>query len=170
MVLTKILSDFGQTTGIYEFMNSPWGWPIIESIHFLGLSLLIGTIGVFDLRMLGIGRGVAYADLHKLVSIGIIGYGLNVITGTMFLVSAPDQYVFNPAFQLKLLFMLIAGINVIWFYRATLAEVRATAANLAVPQHAKAIGIISLLCWTLIIVCGRLITYFRPPYHWCFWC
>ena len=170
MVLTKILSDFGQTTGIYEFMNSPWGWPTIESIHFLGLSLLIGTVGVFDLRMLGIGRGVAYADLHKLVYIGIIGYGLNIITGTMFLVSAPDQYVFNPAFQLKLLFMLIAGINVIWFYRATLAEVRATAANLAVPQHAKAIGIISLLCWTLIIVCGRLITYFRPPYHWCFWC
>ncbi len=170
MVLTKILSDFGQTTGIYEFMNSPWGWPTIESIHFLGLSLLIGTVGVFDLRMLGIGRGVAYADLHKLVSIGIICYGLNVITGTMFLVSAPDQYVFNPAFQLKLLFMLIAGINVIWFYRATLAEVRATAANLAVSQRAKAIGIISLLCWTLIIVCGRLITYFRPPYHWCFWC
>jgi uncharacterized membrane protein len=170
MVLTKILSDFGQTTGIYEFMNSPWGWPTIESIHFLGLSLLIGTVGVFDLRMLGIGRGVAYADLHKLVYIGIIGYGLNIITGTMFLVSAPDQYVFNPAFQLKLLFMLIAGINVIWFYRATLAEVRATAANLAVSQRAKAIGIISLLCWTLIIVCGRLITYFRPPYHWCFWC
>ena len=170
MVLTKILSDFGQTTGIYEFMNSPWGWPSIESIHFLGLSLLIGTIGVFDLRMLGIGRGVAYADLHKLVYIGIIGYGLNIITGTMFLVSAPDQYVFNPAFQLKLLFMLIAGINVIWFYRATLAEVRATAADLAVSQRAKAIGIISLLCWTLIIVCGRLITYFRPPYHWCFWC
>jgi uncharacterized membrane protein len=170
MVLTKILSDFGQTTGIYEFMNSPWGWPTIESIHFLGLSLLIGTVGVFDLRMLGIGRGVAYADLHKLVYIGIIGYGLNIITGTMFLVSAPDQYVFNPAFQLKLLFMLIAGINVIWFYRATLAEVRATAADLAVSQRAKAIGIISLLCWTLIIVCGRLITYFRPPYHWCFWC
>ena len=120
--------------------------------------------------MLGIGRGVAYADLHKLVSIGIIGYGLNVITGTMFLVSAPDQYVFNPAFQLKLLFMLIAGLNVIWFYRATLAEVRATTANLAVSHRAKAIGIISLLCWTLIIVCGRLITYFRPPYHWCFWC
>ena len=170
MVLTKILSDFGQTTGIYEFMNSPWGWPTIESIHFLGLSLLIGTVGVFDLRMLGIGRGVAYADLHKLVYIGIIGYGLNIITGTMFLVSAPDQYVFNPAFQLKLLFMLIAGINVIWFYRATLAEVRTTAADLAVSQRAKAIGIISLLCWTLIIVCGRLITYFRPPYHWCFWC
>ena len=88
----------------------------------------------------------------------------------MFLVSAPDQYVFNPAFQLKLLFMLIAGINVIWFYKATLVEVRATPADIAVSQRAKAIGIISLLCWTLIIVCGRLITYFRPPYHWCFWC
>ena len=106
--MIEILSGFGQTTGIYEFMNSPWGWPTSESIHFLGLSLLIGTVGVFDLRMLGIARGVAYADLHKLVPIGIAGYLLNVITGTMFLVSAPDQYLFNPAFQIKLLFMLIA--------------------------------------------------------------
>ncbi len=151
-------------------MNSPWGWPTSESIHFLGLSLLIGTVGVFDLRMLGIAPGVAYADLHKLVPIGIAGYLLNAITGIMFLVSAPDQYLFNPAFQIKLLFMLIAGINLIWFYGATLAEVRRTAAHLSVSYRAKIIGAISLLSWTIIIVCGRLITYFRPPYHWCFWC
>ena len=168
--MIEILSGFGQTTGIYEFMNSPWCWPTSESIHFLGLSLLIGTVGVFDLRMLGIARGVAYADLHILVPIGLSGYLLNVITGTMFLVSAPDQYLFNPAFQIKLLFMLIAGINLIWFYASTLAEVRRTAADLSVSYRAKVIGAISLLSWTIIIVCGRLITYFRPPYHWCFWC
>ena len=131
-------------------MNSPWGWPTLESIHFLGLSLLIGTVGVFDLRMLGIARGVAYADLHKLVPIGIAGYLLNVITGTMFLVSAPDQYLFNPAIQIKLLFMLIAGINLIWIYASTLAEVRRTAADLSVSYRAKVIGAISLLSWKTV--------------------
>ena len=168
--MVEILSNFAQLSGIYGIMNSPWGWPTAESIHFLGLSLLIGTVGVFDLRMIGIGNGIAYADLHRLVPIGVTGFFLNVITGTMFLVTAPDQYLFNPAFQTKLLFILIAGINMLWFYTSCLAQVRNTGATLSVSRRAKIIGIISLLSWSIIIVCGRLITYFRPPYHWCFWC
>lgn len=168
--MIEILTDFALATGIYGFMNSAWGWPVAESIHFLGLCLLIGTVGVFDLRMMGLGSGVAYADLHKLVPIGVAGYLLNVATGTMFLVSAPDQYIFNPAFQTKLLFMLVAGLNMLWFYGSTLAQVKTTAATAAVSNRAKLIGAISLLSWSLIIVCGRLITFFRPPYHWCFWC
>ena len=35
------------------FMHSLWGWPICESLHFLGLCLLIGAIGLFDLRLMG---------------------------------------------------------------------------------------------------------------------
>ena len=97
-------------------MNSPWGWPTAESIHLLGLCLLIGCVGVFDLRMLGIGRGISYVQMHKLVKVGVFGYVLNVTTGIMFLTTAPDQYLFNPAFQSKLLFMLVAGLNMLWFY------------------------------------------------------
>ena len=57
--MVDLLSNFSEFTGIYTFMNSPWGWPTAESIHFLGLAMLIGTVGVFDLRVRGIGRGVA---------------------------------------------------------------------------------------------------------------
>ena len=168
--MVTALAEFSQLTGIYQFMNSPWGWPTAESIHFLGLCLLIGTVGVFDLRMLGLGRGIAYRELHKLVPIGVGGYFLNVTTGTMFLTTAPDQYIYNPAFQTKLFFMLVAGLNMLWFYTSTASQVRATAAELALPARARVIAAVSLACWSLIIVCGRLITYFRPPYHWCFWC
>ena len=151
-------------------MNSPWGWPVAESIHFFGLCVLIGTVGIFDLRMIGVGQGIAYQDLHKLVKFGVAGYLLNVTTGTMFLTTAPDQYIYNPAFQTKLLFMLIAGINMLWFYATTSSQVKATTANRSVSNRAKIIAAVSLLSWGVIIVCGRLITYFRPPYHWCFWC
>ncbi|GIS51033.1 MAG: hypothetical protein Ct9H90mP25_4670 [Gammaproteobacteria bacterium] len=58
--MVELLTSFSKNTGIYSFMNSPWGWPTAESIHFLGLCLLIGCVGVFDLRMLGIGRGISY--------------------------------------------------------------------------------------------------------------
>ena len=168
--MLELLSSFSNATGIYGFMNSPWGWPIAESIHFLGLCVLIGTVGVFDLRMLGIGQGVAYQDLHKLVKFGVGGYLLNVTTGTMFLTTAPDQYIYNPAFQTKMLFMLIAGINMLWFYTTTSNQVKATTAGISVSTRAKIFAAGSLISWGVIIICGRLITYFRPPYHWCFWC
>jgi hypothetical protein len=168
--MIDLLSGFSYGSGIYDFMNSPWGWPTAESIHFLGLCMLIGSVGVFDLRMLGVGKGIAYEELHKLVKFGVVGYLLNATTGIMFLTTSPDQYIYNPAFQTKMFFMLLAGLNMLWFYATTSAQVKVTNANASLLSRAKIIAAVSLLCWSVIIICGRLITYFRPPYHWCFWC
>lgn len=164
------LLNFSHATGIFAFMNSPWGWPIAESIHFVGLCLLVGTVGVFDLRMLGVARGIPLAHLHKLVPYGVAGYLANVTTGVMFFTTAPDQYLHNPAVQTKFFFMLIAGMNMLFFYSTTAVEVKATPSGQQLSKRAKIIAAVSLLCWCVIIICGRLITYFRPPYHWCFWC
>ncbi len=165
----ETLYAFGQKSGIYAFMHSAWGWPTAESLHFTGLCLLIGTVGVFDLRMLGVARGIPMHALHKLVPWGVGGYLLNVTTGVMFVVSAPDQYLFNPAFQVKLSLMGVAGLNVLFFYRFVFAPVKAAGAD-AVDPGARTAAAVSLMCWIGVIVCGRLITYYRPPYHWCLWC
>lgn len=162
--------QFSQGTGIYQFMNSVWGWPIVESLHFIGLCMLLGTVGVFDLRMLGLGKGIALVDLHKLVPIGVAGYLLNLVTGIMFFTTAPDQYLFNPAVQTKFSLMILAGINVLLFYTTTVQAARATTAMNSAPVRAKIIATVSLACWCGVIICGRLITYYRPPYHWCIWC
>lgn len=168
--MEEVLLGFSRSTGIFAFMHSPWGWPTAESIHFLGLSLLIGTVGLFDLRLLGLGQGISYQYLHRLVPFGVLGYALNVITGTMFLSSAPDQYLYNPAFQTKMLLMAIAGINMLLFYSVANRQVQTTGADLSVSLSAKTVALVSLCCWCGVIIGGRLITYFRPPYHWCFWC
>jgi uncharacterized membrane protein len=168
--MIETLLEFSQSTGIYGFMNSAWGWPIAESLHFVGLCLIIGTVGVFDLRLMGLAKATPLKALHRLVPLGVAGYLLNVTTGIMFLTTAPDQYLFNPAVQTKLLFMLIAGINMLFFYTTTATATRATPALAQAPLRARVIGTISLTCWLAVIVCGRLITYYRPPYHWCFWC
>src|SRR5262249_9651034 len=94
---------------IARIMHSAWGWPAAESIHFVGLSLLIGTIATFDLRLLGMARQIPVAALHRLIPWGLLGYGLNILTGAMFLMTEPDQYIYNPAFHFKLLFMAFAG-------------------------------------------------------------
>ena len=166
----EALLAFSQKSGIYAFMHSAWGWPIVESLHFIGLSLLVGTVGLFDLRMIGLAKGIPMSALHKLVPWGVAGYALNVVTGFMFLTSAPDQYLYNPAFQTKLALMGIAGVNVLFFYRFLFVPVKAAAAGASAPPVVKVVAAISLSCWIGVIVCGRLITYYRPPYHWCFWC
>ena len=132
--------------------------------------MLIGAVGLFDLRMLGVARGIPMGALHRLIPWGIGGYALNVMTGVLFVSSAPDQYLYNPAFQVKLALMAIAGLNVLFFYRFVFARVRASAAGDEAPVSAKVAAAVSLTCWVGIIVCGRLITYYRPPYHWCWWC
>jgi hypothetical protein len=164
------IEAFAKSSGIYAFMNTPWGWPFIESLHYIALTLLIGTVGLFDLRMLGMARSISLSALHQIVPLGVFAYLANIITGLMFFVCAPDQYLYNPAFQLKLLCMLIAGINVAVFYSTSVRAVKALPIGIATPLHVKVIAAVSLISWLSVIVLGRLITYFRPPYHWCFWC
>jgi len=168
--VTEALYEIGRQTGIHVLMNSAWGWPTVESLHFLGLSLLIGAVGLFDLRMLGVARGVPMRAFHRMIPWGVGAYALNVATGFLFVTSAPDQYVYNPAFQVKLALMAVAGLNVLFFYRFVFARVRNAADDAPAPRSAKVAAAISLTCWVGVIVCGRLITYYRPPYHWCWWC
>lgn len=164
------LLNFSQATGIYSLMYTRWGWPIAESVHFFGLCLLIGTVGLFDLRMLGFVRGISLSAMHRLVPFGVGGYFLNVLTGIMFVTTFPDQYVYNPAFQTKLLFMLGAGINMLVFYFWSFRTVKTVEAGQQVNSTAKVMAAISLLCWIGVITAGRLITFYRPPFFWCFWC
>jgi hypothetical protein len=168
--IVTTLTNFAHATGIHAFMNTAWGWPAMESLHFVGLSLLIGTVGLFDLRMLGLFKSLPIAALHRLVPWGVAGYVINVTTGALFFVSDTAQYLYNPAFQLKALCMLIAGINMVVFYTTTAATVKALPAQAQTPMHAKVIAAISLLAWSGVITFGRLITFYRPPEHWCFWC
>jgi len=168
--MEEILLNFSQSTGIYAFMSTRWGWPVIESLHFVGLCLLIGSVGLLDLRMLGYARGISMAALHKLVPYGIAGFLLNVVTGIMFFTTAPDQYLYNPAMQMKLLFIAIAGANMMIFNRYFYRQVVMAGAEEDTTAKIKIVAAVSLFCWLAVITAGRLITFYRPPTYWCFWC
>jgi hypothetical protein len=130
--------------------------------HFLGLSMLVGTIFMFDLRMLGMAKGIPIRALHKLIPWGIAGYALNIVTGFMFVTAAPDQYVYNSAFHLKMLFMTLAGINILIFYSFAFRRVRLVGPGGSAPVLAKLAAGTSLFLWTGIIVFGRMLAFHRP--------
>jgi hypothetical protein len=147
---------------VATLMQSAWAWPIVESLHFIGLCLLIGAIGSFDLRLLGIARRVPIAAMHRLIPWGIAGFALNVATGLLFVLTEPDQYIYNPSFHLKVLFLGVAGVNASLFYVTSYRQVFGEAPSLDAPRHAKLIALVSLCAWMTVIVCGRLITFYRP--------
>jgi hypothetical protein len=118
---------------------------------------------MFDLRMMGLVRGVSMAGLHRLVPFGIFGFALSVATGLLFVLSSPLEYIYNHAFQLKMALMGIAGVNMFAFYTTTTAKrVQALGADDKPPLAARIIAIVSLTSWLGVITCGRVITAFRP--------
>jgi len=158
-------------TGIFDFAYSAWGWPIAEIVHFVGLCLLIGTVGVVDLRILGFMRGISLPALHKLVPFGVVGFIMNVLSGTVFVASSPDQYLYNPAFQIKMVVIWLAGLNMALFYLTTARKLRKLLPLQPAPKAARIFAGTSLTSWLLVIAAGRVITAFRPPaWFWCGWC
>ena len=141
-----------------------WLWPAMETLHYFGLSLLLGTVGLFDLRVLGLAKAIPPAALHRLVPLGVGAWLLNLATGIVFISGFPEQYAYNHAFHFKLAFMAVAGINVAVFYSGPFRQVRAMQAGEDAPRAAKVIAAVSLCAWVAVLVCGRLLTFFRPPF------
>jgi len=157
-LVTTIRGD----SAIADLMRTSWAWPIAESLHFLGLCLLVGAIGTFDLRLLGVARRVPIAAVHRLIPWGLLGFAINIVTGSMFVLTEPDQYIYNSSFHLKLLFMTIGGLNAATFYLTSYRDVFRADASPDAPRRAKVIAAVSLFAWLAVITGGRLITFYRP--------
>jgi hypothetical protein len=148
-----------------EFVNDyDWVWPICEMLHFIGMALLIGTVGWLDIRILGLGKGVPIASLEKLIPVGVIGFALNLGTGLVFVTGnisgGPIAYLGNLAFQIKMVLILIAGLNLAAYYFTGIARAaESVGANSDAAPAAKAVAIVSLVAWFGVIYFGRLIMY-----------
>jgi hypothetical protein len=152
-----------ESTALHQLPGEyAWLWPASETLHFLGLSMLIGMVGQFDLRLLCMAKSIPVAALHRLIPFGVMGYLPNVMTGIIFLAGTPDQYLYNSAFRFKMLFMALAGLNVLVFYSSVFREVGRLSPGEATPLKAKIIGGASLLLWVGVMTCGRLLTFYRP--------
>jgi hypothetical protein len=138
----------------------PWIWPASETLHFIGLCLLVGIIGLVDLRLMGRLKGLSIASLERLVPWGIAGFVLCAMTGALFYIGAPDQYYGNNVFWAKMAFIALAGLNVAVFYFTGMARrVDALAPDADTPIGAKIIGATSLVLWFGVIFWGRMLPF-----------
>jgi hypothetical protein len=155
-----------RSTALSHFVlaHELWVWPVLEMLHYFGLSMLFGTVGVFDLRVLGLLKRIPIGALHRLVPFGLAGYALNLLTGLTFFSAHPDQYAYNSAFHWKLVFMSLAAINVAVFYTTAFKALRQLPPQASAPPLARALTAVSLASWIAVLSCGRLLTFYRPPF------
>ncbi len=137
----------------------PWLFPAFEVLHFAGMALLVGAVGLIDLRVLGFARGLPLTALHRFQPIGVAGLVINIITGISFVASDPLPYLMNGAYRLKMLLMLVAGLNILIFYFVLPREARQLQANASAPVPARLVAAASLLLWLGVIWAGRFIAF-----------
>lgn len=154
------LLDWMQTTWINDLaLDYAWTWPIAETLHFIGMSLLIGSVLIMDLRLIGVQKIIPSLTVHSLLPLAFIGFGINLLTGLLFLFGDPYRYVVNISFQIKMLLMLLAGLNALFYGLKVAPKMAVAPVHAETPAIAKAVGAASLLLWLGVLSYGRLIPY-----------
>ena len=141
---------------------STWVWPAAETVHFLGLSLSLGVLLAINLRLLGFLSQVPFADVHRLLPWGMLGFGANLITGMFFFVGQPAQYTSSNPFYWKIVFLVTAGANFLYltvFGKAWNREGAGAAARFEPNVADKAMAIVSLAAWLGVLYAGRMLPF-----------
>lgn len=137
-----------------------WTWPVLEIFHFFGLGLLLGIIVVIDLRMIGFFRRRMPLDIiHDLLPWAVSGFVINMTTGIVFLFGDPYRYYYSMAFRLKVIFLIIAGLNALWYALLSKKKVSLLGAHAEMPTNFKIMGIVSIVAWLSVATFGRMIPY-----------
>jgi hypothetical protein len=136
-------------------MNGPeWAFPVVESLHFAGFALLIGTIAIVDLRLLGFGmRRQSTSDLASdLAPWTLAGLAVMLITGPLMFSADAVVYYVNPSFRFKMVCLAIAI-----FYNFTVH--RWASRSEPSPVVGKLVAFFSLALWTAVVAGGRMIAF-----------
>ncbi|GLZ08476.1 hypothetical protein Acsp03_59420 [Actinomadura sp. NBRC 104412] len=137
-----------------------WIYPLTESAHLIGLATMFGAIAVFDLRLLGFARRVPVSGLaRQALPWSRAGFGLAAASGSLLFSANATQVAYNPAFQVKMVLIGAAALNVLVFHTGVFRTVEHWDTAARTPPSARAAAVVSLIAWPTVIVCGRLIAY-----------
>lgn len=143
-------------------VDTGWVWPAFEVAHFIGLGLSFGVVLLLNLRMLGMMKSLAFADLHRTLPWGMLGFGVNLVTGMMFFIGVPGQYTTNAPFQWKILFLVLLGVHLIYF--TSLDEAWAVGPGDDAPPTAKIVAVSTIFLWVGVVFFGGMLPFLGNAY------
>jgi uncharacterized membrane protein len=138
------------TTGV------AWLWAASETIHFVGLCLLFTVVLFVNLRLLGMAKSLSFVSLYQLLPLGMIGFGMNLVTGIGFFMAKPAMYD-TSVFYWKIALVVLGGVNVLYF--TMLDEVWAVGSGDDAPALAKGIAASAIAVWLGVLFCGHMLPF-----------
>jgi len=159
-VLSQSL-DWLESTSLAEYIRqSLWLYPALEIVHIIGIAILVGAAFMFDLRLLGFSKTLSISALSRhLLPWSRRGLWLIIPSGVMLFITNAKTLGYDPTFWLKMFLLVIAAVNVLIFHRFIYISANSDGSSGRVPAAAKISALISILVWTAVIACGRLLAY-----------
>jgi len=134
-----------------------WIWPASEALHFVGLSILFTVVLLMDLRILGVAKKISFAALYQLLPLGMLGFAMNLTTGMVFFLAAPEQYTQNPVFYWKIVFVMLGAVNVLYFM--VLEEPWKIGAGDNAPLTARLMAGSAIFVWVGVLFFGHMLPF-----------
>ena len=137
-----------------------WLYPSVEIVHIVGFTILVGSVAMFDLRVLGLSKGISIRALSRHLLPWSVGALFLIVPSGLLMFSAhASDFLTNRAFQLKMALLLSAGMNAAYFRMGPYQSVKSWDVDAPAPLAAKLSVALSLALWIGVISCGRLLAY-----------
>ena len=137
-----------------------WLYPSVEIVHILGFTILVGSLAMFDLRVLGLSKGISVRALSRhLLPWSVGALALIIPSGLLMFSAHAGDFLGNRTFQLKMALLVAAGMNAAWFHTGPYQSVKGWDVDVPAPFLAKLSVSLSLALWVGVIACGRLLAY-----------
>ncbi len=140
--------------------ESLWGYPLFETIHSIGMAMMIGSLGLINLRVLGFKPDLPLLNVRELLPLAWLGFTLNAISGSLLFTSDAVYFFSSYTFRIKMVLIILGGINAALLGRRVFRDASATdVPATAIAPSTKWIAASSLLFWFGAVCAGRLIAY-----------
>ena len=153
------LWDSIQNLALSQYIGFSYWFPLLESLHVLSISLVVGTILWIDLRLLGL-AAISYKTskiTKELLPWVWASFFVAVLTGVGLFMARAGAYAYNPAFQIKMFLIVLACANMSVFHFRTVANLSRWDSSQTPPVQARVAGALSLFLWVGVILSGRWI-------------
>ena len=135
-----------------------WAYPLLETFHALGMAMLIGALGLINMRVLGYKPQLPLLGTRDLLPLAWLGFTLNAISGIALFTSDAIYFFSSYTFRIKLVLIVLGGVNAMLLGHKVFREPVADR-DVTVGAGAKAIAATSLVFWFGAAIAGRLIAY-----------
>ena len=149
-----------ETTVIANTIRTvPWIYPALETTHYIGLAMLVGGIMLIDLRLLGFAKTLPLRSVIGLIPWVWIGFVTNAVSGSLIFIYGATGFSQNKAFRIKMILMLLAGINAMIFTIAASRTGKSWLGTGSGPIPIKVIATASFVLWLGVVTMGRWMAY-----------